>query len=669
MSFVLLALGTAGVFAAAALFTACLRPAGLVAYVLAVYLLATTEVVVLSLALSPGSWLTRSVLLVSIAAVFAIAASVWWYAGRPRPAVVGVRAAVRELLAERILLVLFALVAVVYSYVLVVGLTVPQSITDTLQYHLPRAAFWRQLHAVAYVPASPEEPINAHPPNAEIQTMASMILTGGDRYVALAQFLAVGVTSVGIFGIARRLGLDRRGAAFGAALYPTFTVVVLQASTALNDLVVAALLVCAAFFVAGAATRVELGLFALAIALALGTKLSTLFALPVLVLFALASQPRRRWLGVAIAALSGLVAGSYWYVVNLVETGKLDGGLSDAFPQGGDGTVDGALDVMRRLAADLLELSAGEGQGRLLRPDWIGLAVLALALVCAAVAWRRGRRTIAVGSAVLGVFVLVAAPTFVVWSEIAWRVVRRGAATVGLGEAPTGPRLPEDFLESPMHSAYGLAFVLLLIASTVLVVQGVARGTLPRAALAALAGIPLFLIVFALPFQYDPQRLRFFAFVAALAAATFGVALRVRPLAWAAVALSAATTVVLLGYVVPRPAGLALLPGNRDSERATRWYVQGESGHWSADPDAFRFLQEQVPPGSTLALDVVRDTYVYPAWNAGLDQHVVFVPKDGAIPAGADWLVVGPSKELDSEGLPPAALVTERGWRIFELER
>ena len=668
MSALLLAAGTAGVVAAAVLFAACLRLPGLVAFVLTAYVLATAEIVVLSFALSFGSWLTRAALLAAIAAVFVISVAVWSYAGRPRPPVpADLRVAVRALFADRILVVVFALVVLVYAYVLIVGLTVPQSVVDTLVYHLPRAAFWKQQHAVAYVASSPDEPINAHPPNAEIETMSSMILSGGDRYVALAQLLAVSVTAVGIFGIARRLGFDRRAAAFGAALYPTFTVVVLQASTALNDLVVAALLVSAAFFVAGSATRIELGLFALALAAALGTKVSTLFAVPVLAVFAAASQPRRRWLSVAIAGVGGLVAGSYWYLVNLAETGKLDGGLAAAFPQGGDGTVVGTLDVLRRLAADLLEVSAGEGQGRFLRPFWLGLAVFAFVLVCAGIAWALGRRRAAGWLLALGAFAVVAAPTIVVWSELGARGIRRVAAGVGIGTGPTGPRLPHDFLESPMHSAYGLAFVLLLFGAGALVVVGVARGSVSRAALAAVAGVPLFLVFFAVPFQYDPQRMRFFAFVAALAASTFGIALRVRALAWSAVGLTTVTLLVLVGYFVPRPAGVAVLAGNRDPDRGARWLVQGESGHWSADPEAFRFLQEQVPLGSTLALAVVRDTYVYPAWNAGLGQHVVFVPAGGAIPPGADWLVVGPRDDFHPRSLPPPALETAKGWRIYRL--
>jgi hypothetical protein len=218
-----------------------------------------------------------------------------------------------------------------------------------------------------------------------------------------------------------------------------------------------------------------------------------------------------------------------------------------------------------------------------------------------------------------------------------------------------------------MHSAYGLAFVLLFLVAGAMVVAGVVRGTLPRAVLAAIAGVPIFLVVFAVPFQYDPQRMRFFAFAAALAASTFGIALRVRVLAWSAVGLTGVTLLVLVGYFVPRPAGVAVLSGNRDSARGARWLVQSESNHWSADAEAFRFLEENVPPDSRLALAVVRDTAVYPVWNAGLDQHVEFVRADDAIPSDAEWLVVGPRDDFDAGSLPPPELETEGGWRIYRL--
>ena len=78
-----------------------------------------------------------------------------------------------------------------------------------------------------------------------------MILSGGDRYVALVQLLALVAACFAIAGIARRLGFGRSAAAFGALVFATFTVVLLQTPTALNDLVVALFLIVCAYFAIG----------------------------------------------------------------------------------------------------------------------------------------------------------------------------------------------------------------------------------------------------------------------------------------------------------------------------------------------------------------------------------------------------------------------------------
>ena len=80
--------------------------------------------------------------------------------------------------------------------------------------------------------------------------------------------------------------------------------------------------------------------------------------------------------------------------------------------------------------------------------------------------------------------------------------------------------------------------------------------------------------------------------------------------------LAAVTLAVSIAYFVPRPAGLAIFSENRTSERTARWFVQAESGN--GDLEAFRFMAERIPSRATIALDVAPDTYVYPAWDAGL---------------------------------------------------
>ena len=647
------------VVATAALLASCLRLRSTIGFLLAVYLLATAEIVVASLALSTVRGLTRTAVLVVVAVAFVLVLVLWLSCARPRPRLVPLGHALRSALHDGAVAALAALALVVHLYLLAVSLTFPQSLPDILLYHLPRAALWKQQHAVAYVLDAPDERINAFPPIAEIEAMSSMILSDGDRYVGLVQLLALTGACLAIVGIARRLGMGRSGALFGALAFSTFTVVALQAPTALNDLVVASLLIACAYFALGP-SRTELALCATALALAVGTKGTVVFALPVLAAFVLASQPRSRWWSLAAAGAGGLAAGSFWLVLNLVETGAPGGGV--ALDQG----ADSVLERLKLSFLDLFELSDAENTGFLASPLW-GLGALAVACVVGAVLALRGRPRPGGVALVVGVVAFFAAPLVVTWARVADRVFAHAREAVGLGGGGPTTRLPAGFIESPMHSSYGLSFVVLLFGAGVLVVDDVRRRRLPGAALVTLAAVPTAVLLTALALAYDPQRMRYVVFSVALAATVFGTALRVRPLAWTAVALTAVTLGVSVAYFVPRPAGLALFSANRAPERTARWFVQAGSG--GGDPVAFRFLEEQIPPDATIALDVAPNTYLYPAWDAGLRRTIVFVPRGGAVPEGADWLVVGPSQPADEKRLASSGWALELsspgGWRIF----
>ncbi len=647
------------VVATAALASSCLRLRSTVGFLLAVYLLATTEIVAVSLALSTVRALTRPAVLALVVVAFVLVLVVWMWSERPRPRLAPLGHALHDALDDGVVAALAALAVAVHLYLFVVGLTFPQSLPDTLLYHLPRAALWKQQHAVAYVLDAPDNRINAFPPVAEIEAMASMVLGEGDRYVGLVQLLALAAACSAIVGIARRLGLSRSAALFGALAFATFTVVALQTPTALNDLVVASLLIVCAYFALGS-SRAELGLCATALALGVGTKGTLVFALPVLAAFVLASQPRSRWWSLAAAGASGLAAGSFWFVLNLVETGDPRGGAN--FDRG----LDPVLERVRLSFVDLFELSDAEGTGFLASPLW-GLGALAVASTVGAVLAVRGRLRAGGVALLVGVLAFFAAPLFVTWARVADRVLAHARSAVGLATAGPGTRLPDGFLESPMHSSYGLAFVVLFIGAGVLVVDDVWRRRLPVAALVTLVGVPSAVLLTALALAYDPQRMRYVAFSVALAATVFGTALRVRPLAWTSVALTGATLAVSVAYFVPRPAGLALFSENRKPERTARWFVQAESG--DGDLEAFRFLADRIPPKATIALDVAPNTYLYPAWDAGLRRTVLFVPGGAPVPEDAQWLVVGPSRPADENRLGASGWALELsspgGWRIF----
>jgi hypothetical protein len=655
----LLALGVALVGATAVLVASCLRLSSATGFLLASYLVASTEIVVVSLALSPVRELTRSNLLVSLAALLVAAVAVWVSTGRPRSPLRSVVPVVREALRDRAVAAIGALAVLLHLYLLLVGLTVPQSLPDTMLYHLPRAALWKQQDAVAYVANTVDARINVFPPVAEIEVMSSMILSNGDRFVTYVQLVALGAACLACFGIARRLGLGASAAAFGGVSLATFTVVALQTPTALNDLVVASLLIVCAYFAMGA-SRTELALAATSLALAIGTKGTVIFALPVLVLFAIASQPRSRLPRTLFGGAVGLIAGSFWFVVNVIESGGPARGV------GLDRGSDPLLERFRLSVVDLFEASETSGTGPLGSPVW-RLPALVLAAVMATAFGVRGRRHASAAALLAGVFVFFAIPLLVRWVDIAGRALAQVGAAVGVGERP-GDRLPPGFYESAMHSSYGLAFMALFLGAGALVVADVARRRLTPAALVAVAGVPLSLLLTALLLAYDPQRMRYIAFSVALASAVFGVALRVRPLAWTAVGLTAVSVAVLVGYIIPRPASLALLPWNRDSERSARWFVQAGGGN--GDGVAFRFMEEQIPADAVVALDLAFNTFVYPAWDAGLRRTIVFVPEDGDAPDDARWLVVGPSKVVARRQLAANGwkleLTSPRGWRIYD---
>ena len=233
--------------------------------------------------------------------------------------------ALRRALEDPLCAVLGVAVLVAFGYAVVLGLSTPQNDFDTIVDHLWRAAVWRENEAVGYPRCDCAPYVNAYPPHGEMGVLATTVLGGADRYVALVQASAFVALAVGVVGVARGLGLSRREALLGALLVATLPVIALQASTAQNDLVVAS------FLVAAVALLLDTGrgapwLAGGATALAVGTKVTAVFGIPILLVVAfLAASTRRgqRLTGVLV----GAAAGAYWYVVNWAEAGSWDAGF------------------------------------------------------------------------------------------------------------------------------------------------------------------------------------------------------------------------------------------------------------------------------------------------------------------------------------------------------
>ena len=659
MSTLLLVVALGMVVATAWLVALKLGPPTGAGLVLAAYLVGFAEIVVVTLLLS----LFRSVLdwtiLVTLAGLLVAS---WLALGSsltaPHASLREGLTAVRNAFRDPALCVLGIVVCAGLAYSAALAVFTPPNEWDAMTYHLARAAFWMQQQAVAYVPESPVVMINAYPPHAEIGALFTMLLSGGDRYVGLVQYVALLATAIATFGISRRAGFDGRAALFGALVLLTTTVVVLQTSTALNDLVVASFLGVATYFFLGE-TRQEVGLGGLALALAVGTKLTALVALPLVAVVVLTGQPRRRWPRLALAGVTGVALGSYWLIVNLLETDSIDGGAREQLEHDPDASLQAVLARTTRLLvgfADNLDV----GRDALL----YALSAAAFVLVLGILAWRRGRRP-GLSLAALGVVACL---------PLAVPLVREGLFRaherlwLALDE-PALAALAADRGSLPPSSSssfFGPTALVLLLVGSVLVVRGVRRHELrPLAAVLATAPLGLALLV-AFATVYDPYRGRFLVFSLSLSAATWGVVLGRRWLAWGVVSMASVTLLLAFVYSVEKPTGLRLLDLSRTNGVWGR--PRAEVQAWTRPGDTaevVRFFADE-PSTGRVGLRIERTDWVYPYFGRQLDRRVYFVPA-GADFDDFDWLVFSEGRVQVQEpgGGWSLALRTEDGWRVY----
>ena len=660
-----LILGLALIAAAAWLVTASLRLQSGIDFLLSLYLCATASVMLVMLALSPFESLTRGWLLIACGLVTAAAAGVWVACGRPAPTPLAptVQSA-REALRDPVVALPAIAVGVGLVYSAVLAIATPPNDYDTLWYHLSKAAFWRQDHAVGFVERANDLRLDVFTPGAELVSGWAMTLSGNERFAALFQLVGLAATMLAIAGIGRRLGLDRRAAALGALLFASLPVVVLQTSTALNDLALASFLVIVVYFLLRE-SRTHLALGSLALALAVATKATALIALPVLALLAFGLTPRRRWLDVAVAGAGGIALGAFWYYVNRAQTGSFVPRFAptdDATTVSEDSGPVRYLALLSRLAIDAVDPAGSVGRDRYL---YVVAAVAVLVVGVVLALWRRSRSAALV--AVVAACLIALPAAFVTFHEKLLDGFQRVWVDAGEPDLAFLGADREAVPPSPFVSWYGALGALLVVASIVLAVREVRRGALRRAGpIFALAPV-LYLVVITVGLGYTIFHGRYLMPAVALGAATWGLVLRVRPMAWAAAVVSVVTVTLAFVHYVEKPAGFSVLGGDnpRSVWNESRVEVLAHSrAPGGAGP--LRVIEEEAADGDTVALRIRQDDVSYPYFGADLDRHVVFVEDTGGLDEEADWLVVAPGLSADICAAGWRSRPTgEPGWRLY----
>ena len=227
------------------------------------------------------------------------------------------------------LLGLFVLASMLLGAYLII--MVPPNIYDSLSYHLPRVAYWLQNGTLHHFQTPDPIKIVHQGYNSEIGLLWLTALWGTDQLTGFMQWFAVILTTVAIYGLARQLDFSKPASLFAALIWNTFTIVVLQATSTKNDILVAFFVIAAFYFLRHGLQDTRrtyspnLILFGLAFGLALGTKSMVILIAPGLALgcaYLLFSNPPRFWprllYGAVWCVLGFVFFGSYNYALNLI---------------------------------------------------------------------------------------------------------------------------------------------------------------------------------------------------------------------------------------------------------------------------------------------------------------------------------------------------------------
>jgi hypothetical protein len=588
--------------------------------VVAAYVVAYAEVVLLALFLSAFDSLTRGALVAGVVLVFCAAVAVWILVGSPRPPSVG--PLVAELRAAPVA-VLAVAVAIAFAYTLALVLGTAPNGWDPLNYHLARAAFWLQSQHIGYIADAYDQRLNFNPPNGEIGIAFALGITRNERAAGLVQFFAFLSCGVGVVALARTVGCARAQALIGGLLFLLLPIVLLQSGDAKNDVVVAAFLLAAAVLL-HEQTRLGLALAGVATALAVGAKFTAAYGLVLLLALALLALPPTLRVARVVALGAGALVGSYWYLVNHHETGRF---LGD---QSGTGTLTAPFHPAANLVTafgdlvDTIDLSGARGR-------WI-LLFVPLALIVAIALVRSGTRlAVATGAAVLSPLLLL------LISEHVGRPLLLHLYDA-VGKPPAYLAVGDEVNSAPTAAGDTVSWfgpVGLFLASMSLAFAVIRRRTFPSSARVLAAAPIVWLVMVALTLTYHPWQGRFFIFPIALSAALWGALLDNRNALWAAVALGVTTAALSLVNYVEKPIGLGT---DRSAWHMTR--AQLQSSHDPPLEPLWRFLDRRVPRRTSIGLAFSNNDFGFPVFGPHLERRVVLVP-DGssARETNTAWLV------------------------------
>ncbi len=231
---------------------------------------------------------------------------------------------------------LAVVVALALAWRLVLAVRLPILDWDGLNYHVTTVDVWIQGGMIGRVPQQVYS--DGYPASGELLTLWSMVFTHTDRLATLTGFFGLALATVATTGLARRLGADRRMAAFVGLLLAGVPAIIVSLGTTYVDLLASGE-IAAAWYLGLAALRERdrrryrtlIFLMACAVGLAIGIKVPFLglgavlgiaLAIDAVRRALIARRPVQAGIDLAIMAIPVLLLGGLWYVKNMVVFGN-----------------------------------------------------------------------------------------------------------------------------------------------------------------------------------------------------------------------------------------------------------------------------------------------------------------------------------------------------------
>jgi hypothetical protein len=129
-----------------------------------------------------------------------------------------------------------------------IAIVAPTNNWDSMDYHMSRVSYWIQNHSISNYPTSYTPQLYQNPWSAFV-IMHFQILSGGDYFANLVQWLSMIGSLIGVSLIAKQLGTNLHGQVFSTIVAGTIPMGILQASSTQSDYVLAFWIVCFAHYV------------------------------------------------------------------------------------------------------------------------------------------------------------------------------------------------------------------------------------------------------------------------------------------------------------------------------------------------------------------------------------------------------------------------------------